>query len=55
MSLPTPHNAGLKDDIAKTVLMPGDPLRAKFVAENYLEDVVCYSTVRNMLGFTGEL
>ena len=39
--------------IAKTVLMPGDPLRAKYVAENYLDDVVCFNTVRNMLGFTG--
>jgi purine-nucleoside phosphorylase len=34
--------------------MPGDPLRAKFIAENYLEDVVCFNTVRNMLGFTGK-
>lgn len=33
--------------------MPGDPLRAKFIAENYLEDVVCFNTVRNMLGYTG--
>lgn len=39
--------------IAKVVLMPGDPLRAKVVADNYLEDVVCFNTVRNMLGFTG--
>ena len=49
----TPHNAAQKGDIAKTVLMPGDPLRAKVIAENYLSDVVCYNTVRNMLGFTG--
>jgi purine-nucleoside phosphorylase len=40
-------------DIAKTVLMPGDPLRAKFIAETYLEDVICFNEVRNMLGFTG--
>lgn len=40
-------------DIAKVVLMPGDPLRAKYVAETYLEDPVCFNTVRNMLGFTG--
>lgn len=40
-------------DIAETVLLPGDPLRAKFVAENYLTDVVCYNKVRNMFGFTG--
>lgn len=42
-----------KGEIAETVLLPGDPLRAKFVAENFLEDVVCYNTERNMLGFTG--
>ncbi len=40
-------------DIAETVLLPGDPLRAKFVAENFLTDVVCYNKVRNMFGFTG--
>lgn len=40
-------------DIAKIVLMPGDPLRAKYVAERYLENPVCFNTVRNMLGFTG--
>ena len=39
--------------IAKTVLMPGDPLRAKFVAEHYLENPVCFNSVRNMLGYTG--
>jgi len=39
--------------IAKTVLMPGDPLRAKFIAENFLENVVCYNKVRGMYGFTG--
>lgn len=49
----TPHNAAEKGDIAKTVLMPGDPLRAKVIAETYLSDVKCYNTVRNMLGFTG--
>ena len=52
--MPTPHNAASKGDIAKNVLMPGDPLRAKFVAENYLTDVICYNTVRNMFGFTGK-
>ncbi len=51
--MPTPHNNAQKGDIAKTVLMPGDPLRAKFIAENYLEDPVCYNEVRSMLGFTG--
>ncbi len=40
-------------EIAKVVLMPGDPLRAKAVADNYLTDVVCFNTVRNMLGYTG--
>lgn len=49
----TPHNAAQKGDIAKTVLMPGDPLRAKHIAETYLEDVVCFNTVRNMFGYTG--
>lgn len=49
----TPHNAAEKGDIAKTVLMPGDPLRAKFIAETYLEEVTCFNTVRNMYGYTG--
>lgn len=51
--MPTPHNNAKKGDIAKTVLMPGDPLRAKFIAENYLENPVCYNEVRGMFGFTG--
>jgi len=49
----TPHNEAKEGQIAKTVLMPGDPLRAKFIADNYLENVTCFNTVRNMLGFTG--
>lgn len=49
----TPHNNANKGDIAKTVLMPGDPLRAKFIAENYLDSPVCYNEVRGMLGYTG--
>lgn len=53
MGIPTPHIAAKADEIAKTVLMPGDPLRAKFIAEKYLENPVCFNTVRNMLGFTG--
>ncbi len=53
MSIPTPHNEAKAGEIAKTVLMPGDPLRAKFIADNYLEEVVCFNTVRNMLGYTG--
>ena len=40
-------------EIAKVVLMPGDPLRAKYIADHYLEDPVCFNTVRNMLGYTG--
>lgn len=52
-STPTPHNGAVEGDIAKTVLMPGDPLRAKFIADTYLEDVRCFNTVRNMLGYTG--
>ena len=42
-----------KAPVAKTVLMPGDPLRAKYIAEHYLEDAVMYSSIRNMYGFTG--
>ena len=42
-----------KSDIAQLVLMPGDPLRAKYIAENFLDDVKCVTSVRNMLGFTG--
>lgn len=49
----TAHNAAQKGEIAKTVLLPGDPLRAKFIADTYLEKVSCFNTVRNMLGFTG--
>lgn len=49
----TPHNAAELGQIAKVVLMPGDPLRAKFIAETYLENPVCFNTVRGMNGFTG--
>jgi purine nucleoside phosphorylase len=42
-----------KSDIAQLVLMPGDPLRAKYIAENFLDDAKCVTSVRNMLGFTG--
>jgi len=52
-NVPTPHNGAKLGEIAKTVLMPGDPLRAKFIAETYLTNVVCFNTVRNMLGYTG--
>lgn len=54
MSLPTPHiEAETKDQIAKTVIMPGDPLRAKFIAETYLENTTRINSVRNMFGYTG--
>ena len=51
---PTPHIAASKEQVAKTVLMPGDPLRAKFIAETFLDSYECVNSVRNMLGFTGE-
>ena len=47
------HIGAQKGDIAKTVLLPGDPLRAKFIAENYLENAVKYTDVRGMYGYTG--
>ncbi len=49
----TPHNEAKKEDIAKIVLMPGDPLRAKFIAETYLKDCKLVNTVRNMYAYTG--
>ena len=49
----TPHNMANIGDIAKVVLMPGDPLRAKYIAETYLDDVVQFNNVRNMFGYTG--
>ncbi|WP_207289752.1 purine-nucleoside phosphorylase [Senegalia massiliensis] len=52
--IPTPHiEAKNKNEIAKTVLMPGDPLRAKFIADTFLEDVKQFNGVRNVLGYTG--
>ncbi|MCP4988262.1 MAG: purine-nucleoside phosphorylase [Colwellia sp.] len=51
--MPTPHIEAQAGDFAETVLMPGDPLRAKFIAENFLEDVKCVTKVRNMFGYTG--
>jgi len=47
------HIDAEKGQIAEIVLLPGDPLRAKYIAETFLEDAVCYNTVRNMLGYTG--
>lgn len=49
----TPHNSAIEGQIAETVLLPGDPLRAKFIAENFLSDVQQFNTVRNMFGYTG--
>ena len=55
MSLtPTPHNSAKPGDFAKTVLMPGDPLRAKFVAETYLKNARLVNNVRGVQGYTGE-
>lgn len=52
--IPTPHiNVSEKGIIAETVLLPGDPLRAKFIAETFLENPVQFNTVRNMFGYTG--
>lgn len=50
----TPHIAAEKGDFAKTVLMPGDPLRAAFIAQNYLENAVLVNNVRGIQGYTGE-
>ncbi|PZF80785.1 purine-nucleoside phosphorylase [Jiangella anatolica] len=47
------HIAAAAGEIAETVLLPGDPLRAEWIAKTYLDDVSCYTQVRNMLGFTG--
>ena len=49
----TPHNSANVGDIAETVVMCGDPLRAKYIAENYLENAVCFNEVRGMYGYTG--
>ena len=50
----TPHIEAKKEDIAKTVLMPGDPKRAKFIAENFLENYKLVNSVRGMTAYTGE-
>ena len=51
--IPTPHITAKEGDFARTVLMPGDPLRAKFIAENFLEDAVLVNNVRGVQGYTG--
>ena len=53
MPVPTPHNSAQKGDFAKTVLMPGDPLRAKFIAETFLENAILVNNVRGIGGYTG--
>lgn len=47
------HINAKSGEIAETILLPGDPLRAKYIADNFLEDAFCYNDIRNMLGFTG--
>lgn len=47
------HIGAKENEIASTVLLPGDPLRAKYIAENFLENAVCYNEIRGMYGFTG--
>lgn len=49
----TPHNHANPGEIADKILLPGDPMRARFIAENFLENPVCYNDVRGMYGFTG--
>lgn len=49
----TPHIEAKPGAVAESILLPGDPLRAQYIADNFLENVVCYNKVRNMLGFTG--
>lgn len=51
--IPTPHNGGKKEDIAKTVLMQGDPLRTKYIAEKFLENPRQFTGVRGIFGYTG--
>lgn len=49
------HIGAKQGSIAETVLLPGDPLRAKYIAETYLSNVECYNEIRNMLGYTGPI
>ena len=52
-NIPTPHITAKEGDFARTVLMPGDPLRAKFIAENFLTDAVLVNNTRGVQGYTG--
>jgi purine-nucleoside phosphorylase len=53
--IPTPHiQASSRDQIAETILLPGDPLRARFIADTFLTNVSCFNETRNILGYTGE-
>ena len=52
-NVPTPHIEARAGEIAETILLPGDPLRAKYIAENFLSDVKQFKSVRNMFGYTG--
>ena len=47
------HIAARDGEIADRILLPGDPLRAKYIAENFLDDTFCYTRIRNILGYTG--
>ena len=51
--IPTPHIGAKQGEIAETILLPGDPLRAKYIADNFLTDAKSFNSTRNMLGFTG--
>ena len=53
MAIPTPHISAKAGDFAETVLMPGDPLRSKFIAETFLENPVLVNNVRGVQGYTG--
>ena len=53
IKVPTPHIGAQLGDIAETVLLPGDPLRAKYIAETFLTDAVQFNAVRNIFGYTG--
>ena len=52
-NIPTPHIAAKEGEIAETILLPGDPLRAQYIAEHFLTDPVQFNATRNMFGYTG--